>query len=61
MVDILKKLEYFCTDKDLEKSYKTLLDVKKLGNSNDFAEFYINIIEEEDDITVNRLLKEIEK
>lgn len=61
MVDILKKLEYFCTDKDLEKSYKTLLDVKKLGNDNDFADFYISVIEDEDDITVYHLLKEIKK
>lgn len=61
MVDILKKLEYFCTDKDLDESYKTLLDAKKLGNGNDFADFYISIVEDEDDITVNRLLKEIQK
>lgn len=61
MLEKLKKLEYFCTDKNLEKSYETLLDVKKLGNGSDFADFYINIVEDEDDITVNRLLKEIEK
>ena len=61
MLEKLKKLEYFCNGKNLKKSYETLLDVKKLGNGNDFASFYINIVEDEDDITVNRLLKEIKK